>query len=465
MNIDTCFEHLNRELRAHQNRSLNPAEMLVLRGIWQYQTYSQIAAEVGYSAGYLTNVVAPELLHRLSDLLGQRLTKKNCRILLEPYVASLENDIAAQASLNLQGQLQPSVQRLAQPSATTAINPDQSATPAFPDGAIAIDSPYYILRPPIEAQVCAEICQPGTLVRIKAPREMGKTSLILRMLDHAQQQGYRTVYLNLEQMDQAVCSDLNRFLRSLCASVTHQLQLEPKLDDYWDADIGSKVSCTLYFRQHLLEQIKAPLILVLDELNQIFEYPHVAKDVLPLLRSWYEEAKRVPVWQNLRLVIAHSTEVYVPLQLNQSPFNVGLATQLGGFTLDQVQQLAKRYGLHWNDGTSAEQLMAMVGGHPALIHTALYHLSRAEQTLSHLLATAPTPTGIYHHHLQRHWAVLQQQPALFQAFHTVLSTREPVHLESRLAYQLNSMGLINQLGSEVIVYCELYRQYFQLAEV
>jgi hypothetical protein len=457
MTIDTCCKHLNRELMAHQHRPLNPAETLLLRGIWQYQTYSQIAEEVGYSAGYLTNVVAPELLHRLSALMGQRLTKKNCRIVLENYVASLENDAGSPATPNLQGQ------PLAQPVATIAPSPDPAATPAFPDGAIAINSPFYIPRPPIEAQVCAEICQPGTLVRIKAPREMGKTSLILRVLDHAQQQGYRTVYLNLEQMDQTVCSDLNRFLRSLGASVAHQLQLEPQLDDYWDADIGSKVSCTLYFRQHLLAQIKAPLILVLDELNQIFEYPHVAKDVLPLLRSWYEEAKRVPIWQNLRLIIAHSTEVYVPLQLNQSPFNVGLATQLGGFTLDQVQQLAQRYGLNWSDGASAQQLMAMVGGHPALIHTALYHLGRADQTLSQLLATAPTPTGIYHHHLQRHGAVLQQQPDLLQAFHKVLRASEPVHLEAKLAYQLNSMGLINQVGSDVLVNCELYRQYFQMA--
>jgi hypothetical protein len=85
MNVDPLFESLNRELTASQSRPLNPAETLLLRGIWQYQTYNQIAEEVGYSPGYLTNVVAPELLHRLSNLIGQRLTKKNCRILLEAY--------------------------------------------------------------------------------------------------------------------------------------------------------------------------------------------------------------------------------------------------------------------------------------------------------------------------------------------------------------------------------------------
>jgi hypothetical protein len=450
MNVDTLCERLSHELTLRQSRPLNSAETFLLRGIWQYQTYNQIAEEVGYSPGYLTNVVAPELLHRLSELIGQRLTKKNCRILLEAYAAS---------SVDVEPQ------EAAQPFNVSSFNNrHQVSNPAFPSGPIAIDSPFYIARPPIETQVCDEIGKPGALVRVKAPREMGKTSLLLRVLDHAQKQGYRTVYLNLEQMDQAICADLNRFLRSLCASITRQLQLEPKLDDYWDEDIGSKVSCTLYMRQHLLEQVKTPLVLVLDELNQIFEYPHVAKDVLPLLRSWYEEAKRVPIWQNLRLVIAHSTEVYVPLQLNQSPFNVGLATQLVGFTISQVQQLAQRYHLAWSDG-AAQKLMAIVGGHPALIHLALYHLNCEKHTFDQLLTMAPTPIGIYHHHLQRHWVTLKQQPPLLQAFYNLLNTGEPIYLESNHVHQLNSMGLINHLGNKVTVSCELYRQYFQMKKL
>jgi len=447
MDINTLYDRLNGELSARQNRPLTPAETVLLRGIWQNQTYSQIAEEVGYSPGYLTNVVAPELLHRLSDLIGQRLTKKNCRMLLEAY---------ATAQSHSQPQAQPQSQ-LASPTSHSS----GSSLPTFPSGPLAIDSPFYIPRPPVEAQVCSEICKPGALVRVKAAKEMGKTSLLLRVLHHAQQQNYHTVYVNLEQLDQAICADLNRFLRSVCASITRQLHLEPKLNDYWDEDMGSKVSCTLYLRQYLLEHLKTPLVLVFDELNQIFEYSHVAKDVLPLLRSWYEEAKRVPIWQNLRLIIAHSTEVYVPLQLHQSPFNVGLATHLVGFTLEQVQQLAQCYELDWSDGELANQLMAIVGGHPALIHMALYHLSRGEYTLSQLLEVASTYTGIYYHHLQRHWAILKQQPNLLQSFQSLLNTCEPVQLETNLVHQLNSMGLINLFGNKATVSCELYRQYFQ----
>jgi hypothetical protein len=443
MKLDALFEILNRELISRQNRPLNSTETLLLQGIWQYQTYSQIADEIGYSPGYLTNVVAPELLHRLSQLAGQRLTKKNCRILLESFAAQSTTETSVPQPF----------------TASIAASEDQA--PTFPSGPIAVNSPFYIARPPIEDQVYGEIQKPGALVRVKAPKEMGKTSLLLQILHRTEQLGYHTVYLSLEQIDRAICNDLNRFLRWLCVSLTRQLKLEPKLDDYWDDDIGSKVSCTLYVRNHLLTSINAPIVLALDEVNRLFEHPLVAQDVLPLLRSWYEEGKRQPIWQNLRLMIAHSTEVYVPLQINQSPFNVGLATQLSSFSLEQVQQLAQRYHLDWNNGRAAHQLMELVGGHPALIHLALYHLSRGELTLEQLLEIAPTSTGIYHHHLQRHWATLQEQSALAHTFRTLLNANEPVNLDSIVAHKLSSMGLIQQTGNEAIVSCKLYQQYFR----
>ncbi len=340
-------------------------------------------------------------------------------------------------------------------------DPDQGTVSLYPSGAVPLGSPFYLERAPFREQVEREIRKPGALVRIKAPREMGKTSLLLRVLDSAKRLGYCTVSLNLEQVDQAILNDLDQFLRWLCANAARQLQLKPRLDDYWDDDLGSKISCTSYIQDYLLESTATPLVLALDEVNQIFEHPQVAKDVLPLLRSWYEEAKTLPIWQKLRIIVVHSTEIYVPLDLNQSPFNVGLPIQLDTFSQEEVQQLAQCYGLDWEDGEAASQLMDIVGGHPALVHTALYHLSRGEVTLAQLLKTAPTATGIYHHHLQRHWVTLQEQPELVNALHAVISATEPIRLDCILSYKLSSLGLIVQSGDKVIPSCELYRHYFQ----
>ena len=416
---------LDKQLIDIDECPLNAVERLLLIGILEDLSYGEIGKQEDYSPAYLTNVAAPKLYKKLSKLFGKNVTKKNCRLLIES---------------NLQYKC--------------------SILPTYPSGAVPLSSHFYVERPPIEEQVYEEINKPGALIRIKAPKEMGKTSLLLRILSHAVNQGYRTITINFEQIDCVILNDLDRFLRFLCASATQQLNLEPKLEEYWDDDIGSKVSCSLYFRCYLLEQIKSPLVLAFDELNQIFEYPQVAKDVLPLFRSWYEDAKITPIWQKLRLIVVHSTEVYIPLQIYQSPFNVGLPIQLRSFELKQVKKLAEKYQLNWQSLEEAEQLINLVGGHPALIQIALYHLSRQEITLEKLLQTASTPEGIYHRHLRRQWLTLQQEPELAEFFNLLLQTNRPIQLKPIIAYKLSSMGLIKQIGHEAIVSCQLYHDYF-----
>nr|WP_255513241.1 AAA-like domain-containing protein [Tychonema sp. LEGE 07203] len=73
-------------------------------------------------------------------------------------------------------------------------NPIQTvADLEFPGDPIPIDSPFYIARSPAEALARAEIGKPGSLIRIKAPRKMGKSSLMLRIIHAAVDRGYRTV--------------------------------------------------------------------------------------------------------------------------------------------------------------------------------------------------------------------------------------------------------------------------------
>ncbi|NJR57187.1 MAG: serine/threonine protein kinase, partial [Acaryochloris sp. CRU_2_0] len=131
-----------------------------------------------------------------------------------------------------------------------------------------------------------------------------------------------------------------------------------------------------------------------------------------------------------------------------------------GFSKEEVWQLAQRYELDWEEEDEVRQLMDIVGGHPALIQIALYHISRGEVSLAQLLETAPTATGIYNHHLQRHWVTLQEQPELAGALHAVMSNTEPVELEPIVAYKLRSMGLIEQSGNKAIPGCELYRRSY-----
>lgn len=371
-----------------------------------------------------------------------------------------QSPIDAIRSENMASEVTKAADRAASANSRSNISRSDSSL-EYPNGPVPLDSPFYIPRPPLEEQAYNEILKPGCVLRIKAPKEMGKSSLLNRVLARAEALGYYKVNVNFQQIDGI---DLNKFLRGFCTQVSRGLNLKPNLDEYWDEDIGSKVNCTCYFQWYLLENLDRPVVLALNEVNTLFEYPQLAREFLPLLRSWHEEAKQMGVWQQLRLAVVYSTEVYVPLNINQSPFNVGLPLTIPEFTSQQVKTLASLHGLDWHDGQT-ERLMELVGGHPLLVRLAFYHLAHGDsgssKDLEQLLAESATEGGIYREHLRRHWLTLQNNPDLAVAIEKAIATDAPIPLKPILAYRLESLGLVTLQGNTIGIRYELYRRYFR----
>ncbi|MEH2013289.1 AAA-like domain-containing protein [Nostoc sp.] len=467
--LDTFLEH-----------GLSDVQEIVFRKAWEGQTYPDIAESCGYDANYIKDV-GSKLWKLLSQAFGEEVTKSNFRSVLRrrcPRQAlPTQNSILSEKLQSVPIVLKQSQQTITAKDGISASSlviekQDERKTPVFnpdflenPGGSVPLNSFFYIERPPIEERTYAEINKPGSLIRIKAPSKMGKTSLMHRILTHAKQTGVHTVQIGLQRADSQVFTSLEKFLRWFCANVSRQLNLEIRLDDYWDEDIGSKVSCTLYLQEYLLEKIDAPVVLALDEVNRIFEYPQISSDFLPLLRSWYEDASELEIWQKLRLVVVHATEAYIPLDINQSPFNVGLPIKLPEFSLEQMQELAVRHGLDWAKGEKGLQklapLLAMIGGHPYLARLALYNLGHQAVTLEQLLKEAPTIAGIYSNYLRHHLANLQEHPELATALKRVVTSPTSVQLEAIAAYKLESMGLVKLEGNQAVSSCELYQLYFR----
>ena len=329
-----------------------------------------------------------------------------------------------------------------------------------PEGQVSLNSNFYVERPPIESDCYEAIVKPGALIRVKAPRQMGKSSLMSRILLHVSQQGYRTASLNFQSADSELLTSLDKFLQWFCAIIARELDLDDKLADYWKPFLGSKDRCTEYFQRYLLRESTTPLTLGLDEVDQIFQHPEIATDFFGLLRAWHEKGKNQALWQRLRLVIVHSKEVYIPLNINQSPFNVGLPIELPELNQAQVKELVRRHGLDWSE-KQVEQLMAMMGGHPYLVRVALYQIARGKITLEKLLQVAPTEEGPYYDHLRRHLLNLEENALLVAAIKQVVAANHPVEIKAAEAFKLRSMGLVKFQGNTVMPLCEMYRQYFR----
>ena len=339
--------------------------------------------------------------------------------------------------------------------------PLPTAEPELPGGQVDVNSRFYVERPPIEERCYETILQSSALIRIKAPRQMGKTSLLARILDSASRQGYCTVPLSFQLVDKGVFANLDKFLKWFCAYIGRELNLPNQLDDYWDDIFGSKVNCKDYFEKYILPQIDSPVVLGLDEIDRVFQYTDIAEDFLGLLRAWHEESKRREIWKKLRLIVVHSTEVYIPMNINQSPFNVGLPVELPDFNAQQIEDLAQRHDLNWLEQEVLE-LMAIVGGNPYLIRVALYHIARHDLTLEQLKLTAFGEAGVYSEHLRRQLWNLEQYPELTAGMREVVMASSSVQLKTMQAFKLESLGLVKLQGNECSPRCELYRQYFRL---
>jgi hypothetical protein len=402
----------------------------VFRLSWLGKGYNIIAEETGYDHDYVRKA-GSELWKEFSQALSTSITKRNFRPLLEEQLIS-------QGKLNNQ-------------------------TPEYPGGSLSFSSPFYIERTQEEASAYQEIKHPGSIIRIKGPRKMGKSSLMLRVLDHADDEGYNKVIIDFQLADRIMLNDLEKLLRWICLQITSQLQLESKIDDYWNELIGSKLSCSTYLQQYILTQSQKPVVLVFNELNLLFDFDDVSRDFLPLLRSWHEESKHNEVMKQLRQVLIYSTEVYVQLDINLSPFNVGLPIELAPFNGEQLEQLATVYGFNFHhDGTLNSPitlLLTKLGGHPYLTQLALYELATKSDfiespsnALKALLVDASKPNGLFSDFLSQLLSDVANNDKAINAFNKFTKKESLSRIE---LYILERLGLVQIKNENAVAISQL----------
>ena len=346
-------------------------------------------------------------------------------------------------------------------SNTQTIN---STEPPFPGRGLIAGSQFYIERSHTEPRSQTAIRQPGGLLRICAPRRMGKTSLLNRLLTYSKDDlGYRTAKLSFYKLEDAMLADLDQMLIWFCETLSHELNLPSTLDNYWNKRIGCKSSCTQYIEDYILANVEGPIIIAMDDVDRLFEFPSVALGFFSLVRGWTEESKIKNVWQNFRQIIAYSTDIYIDFPLSQSPFNIGYPVKLSPFVSEQVVALAKRYGglrLAKFDAVDAEALLAFIGGTPHLIQLALYHVHSGEISLVDLQSSQQVFMDIYENHLESLMQKLEAYPDLLNIFKQVVASKGLCTIEQPVAKQLIGLGVVQSENGQVRIRSQMYQKYF-----
>lgn len=501
------FDELLSLISASQTDYLTPVRKLLLSESWQGKTYISIANNQHYQANYLKKT-GYHLWKDLSKLIGKSITKPTFRSTIESYLLTAEQKkIIAEFQANPVPNLEtyfntitsiqnrdrllekktlqvylsslpiastsqlinsPPSPELFRIDAKSKINYD-SDLPAildfveFPNGPVPLESIFYIERYPIEQLIYQEISKPASSISLSAPKQMGKSSLLIRIIALAKAKGYQTTYIDFQQVETNLFTDLNLFLRWLCTNLTQQLKLEPKLNDYWQENLDSKFSCLLYLKNYLLPHFNNQLLVVFNELHRLFKYQETATEFILLLRSWDEEAKHNHILERIRFVVVYSTEE-LSFEIYRSLVNFGLQIRLPPFTLQNIQSLESRYQLRWaNEEVGLQylgQIMKITGGHPYLVRLTFDYLYHNKPSLKQFLNEVANQLSIYQEHLWDCWSILQKNPELIEALKQIVIASQSIQLEPLLAYRLNNLGLVKFDNQGVSLRCELYRLYF-----
>ena len=288
-------------------------------------------------------------------------------------------------------------------------------------GAMPLDSRFYVTRP-ADAQFRDAVARRDSIVLVKGPRQVGKTSLLARGLQAAREAGARVVHTDFQELNSEHLVSTDTLLRALAASLADRLDLDASPGADWDPERGPNMNMSRFLRREVLGEGTEPVVWGLDEVDRLFGRDF-GSEVFGLFRAWHNRRALEPAgpWSRLTLALAYATEAHLFItDLNQSPFNVGTRLTLEDFTPDQVMDLNVRYGSPLRTPAESARFWDLIGGHPFLARRGLEEMVTKGLDVAALEARAASDDGAFAGHLERLLVSLSRDASLTDAVRSLL---------------------------------------------
>ncbi|HEY3782313.1 MAG TPA: AAA-like domain-containing protein [Fimbriimonadaceae bacterium] len=327
-------------------------------------------------------------------------------------------------------------------------------------GAVSPDSPFYVARR-TDAEFLSAICANESIILVKGPRQVGKTSLIGRGAKFVREASWRRAMTDFQKLSGQQLASEDAFYKVLAATLARQLKFHYDFAAEWIDIFGANMNMENFVRS-LIEDSPDPLVWFMDEADKIFGVPY-ASDFFGLVRSWHNSRATEPggPWDRFTIVIGYATEAHLFIQdLNQSPFNVGRQIKLSGFSEQEIADLNIRYGSPLKSSQDVSELYKLVGGQPFLTRRALDVLSSGQLSFAELMATADRDDGPFGDHLKRILIAVSQVPSVLESMRSSLAS--PDLKDDDGYHRLLAAGIV-QLTSDnkIALRCDLYSKYLR----
>ncbi|MGK7930125.1 MAG: SAV_2336 N-terminal domain-related protein [Microcystaceae cyanobacterium] len=238
-------------------------------------------------------------------------------------------------------------------------------------GFLSRTNPSYIKRKADEELYNA--LKKGQFCIINSPRQMGKSSLILRVSNHLQEEGFICEIVDLSVLGNQKIT-LEQWYSAFTYTFVHRLQImsPSEFRQWWEEHTFLPPVQRLgeFLNTIILKSLAEKIVIFIDELDIIYYLEFDTSDFFSLLRSLHERKNDDDNNDYNRLTFVLSG-VFLGSDLisaiNRSPFNVGVRINLEGFTYEEALPLSGGLAEKTNNPQQLlKGILEWTGGQPVL---------------------------------------------------------------------------------------------------
>ncbi|MCW5942072.1 MAG: AAA-like domain-containing protein [Fimbriimonadaceae bacterium] len=306
-------------------------------------------------------------------------------------------------------------------------------------GAVPAGSPFYIARD-CDGALRRAIGRRETTILVHGARQVGKTSLLGRVLNEVRRSDSRVAITDFQVLSRSQLATADAFCRAIAYGFSTQLGADLNLPAMWNEWLGPNSNLDAVV-ESALAKVEGPVVWAMDETDRLFGTVF-ADDFFGLVRSWHNRRamEAEGPFNKLTLVIAYATEAHLFIKdINQSPFNVGVRIPMRDFGEAETRELSLRYGTTLKD-SEVRRLANLTGGQPFLTRRALDALVLGGTRLDDLEANAAQEDGPFGEHLRRLLDVLDRDEPTKDEVRRLL--RNQPFRDAKSAHRLIAGGML-----------------------
>ncbi len=215
-------------------------------------------------------------------------------------------------------------------------------------GSLPMDAPTYVVR--AGDRNLSKALKRGEFCYVLNPRQVGKSSLMVRMIDYLQHEGYCCAPIDMTRIGSENVTP-EQWYKGFAFELLRRFDLRSKINlkTWWQEreDRPPVQRLSELIEEVLLTEAGVengiptqPLVIFIDEIDSVLGLKFSVHDFFALIRSCYNQRSLNPAYQRLTFALFGVTtpsDLMTDVQI--TPFNIGQAIHLQGFKEHEAQPL------------------------------------------------------------------------------------------------------------------------------